>query len=158
MSGLKEAEQRVAQAGRALGLEIEVRQMGRSTRTAGEAAEAIGCDVAQIVKSLIFRGKASGKPYLILVSGANRVDEAAVTPHLGEAPGRADAQFVRDVTGYAIGGIPPFGHREPFEVFLDRDLMAHEVVWAAAGTPDSMFALPAHDLQRVTGARIIPVA
>ena len=118
-AALKDAERRVAAAAQGLGLEIEVRQMGRSTRTAGEAAEAIGCDVAQIVKSLIFRGKSSGKPFLILVSGANRVDEAEVARHLGEAPGRADAQFVRDVTGFAIGGIPPFGHREPFEVFID---------------------------------------
>src|ERR1700741_140211 len=105
MNTLKPAAQRVHDAAHGLSLEIEVRERGRSTRTAEEAAAACGCAVGQIVKSLVFRGKTSGKPYLLLVSGANRVNEKALAKVLGEPLSRPDAQYVRDITGYAIGGI-----------------------------------------------------
>jgi prolyl-tRNA editing enzyme YbaK/EbsC (Cys-tRNA(Pro) deacylase) len=157
MSQLKEAAQRVQQRAHELGLDIVVRQMPASTRTAEEAAAACGCQVAQIVKSLVFKGRASAKPYLLLVSGANRVDEKAVAAVIGEALTRPDAQFVRDVTGFAIGGIPPLGHAVALATYVDRDLLAHDVVWAAAGTPESVFAVAPTALAEKTGAMVIAV-
>ena len=157
MSELKPAARRVHAAADALGLEIEVREMTRSTRTAEEAAAACGCGVAQIVKSLVFKGRGTDTPYLLLVSGANRVDEKAVAAHVGEKLERPDAQFVRDVTGYAIGGIPPFGHAERLETYIDEALLAHDLVWAAAGTPNALFSVSPAALAEATGAAVIAV-
>jgi prolyl-tRNA editing enzyme YbaK/EbsC (Cys-tRNA(Pro) deacylase) len=156
-SSLKPAAQRVEAAARALGLDIRVRSMSQSTRTAEDAAAACGCAVGQIVKSLVFRGKTSGKPYLLLVSGANRVDEKAVAKVTGEPLSRPDAQFVRDVTGYAIGGIPPIGHATHIPTYMDRDLLGYEIVWAAAGTPESVFAVAPSALKEKAGATVIDV-
>ena len=157
MSELKPAARRVHAAADALGLEIEVREMTRSTRTAEEAAAACGCGVAQIVKSLVFKGRGIDTPYLLLVSGANRVDEKAVAANVGEKLERPDAQFVRDVTGYAIGGIPPFGHAERLETYIDEALLAHDLVWAAAGTPNALFSVSPAALAEATGAAVIAV-
>jgi prolyl-tRNA editing enzyme YbaK/EbsC (Cys-tRNA(Pro) deacylase) len=148
---------RVQEAARARGLDIAVAEMAESTRTAEEAASACGCAVAQIVKSLVFRGADSGKPYLMLVSGSNRLDEKAVAAVLGESLARPDAAYVRDVTGFAIGGIPPFGHATPMQVFIDEDLLGHETVWAAAGTPRAVFAVDPKRLADAAGARAIKV-
>ena len=125
MSQLKPAAQRVQDELRAKGLDAEVRHMPASTRTAQEAADACGCQVGQIVKSLIFRGARSGQPYLLLVSGINRVDETVAADQIGEPLGRADAQFVREATGFAIGGIPPLGHAKPIATFIDEALLSH---------------------------------
>jgi prolyl-tRNA editing enzyme YbaK/EbsC (Cys-tRNA(Pro) deacylase) len=152
-----EATARVATAAASLGLEVEIVRHGRSTRTAEEAAAACGCAVGQIIKSLIFKGRESGRPYLLLVSGANRVDEAAVAARLGEAIERPDAAFVRATTGFAIGGVPPFGHATPMLTRIDRDLMSYDVVWAAAGTPDSVMALAPRTLASAVGAEAIDV-
>ncbi len=157
MSELKEACRRVEAAAAALGLTIAIRQMAQATRTAADAASAVGCDVDQIVKSLVFQGAASGKPYLLLVSGANRVDEAAVAADIGEGLVRPNGKFVREATGYAIGGIPPFGHASELTTFIDRDLLKHERVWAAAGTPESLFSVATAELARATRARSIAV-
>jgi prolyl-tRNA editing enzyme YbaK/EbsC (Cys-tRNA(Pro) deacylase) len=157
MSTLKPAAQRVQDALRARGLACEVRHMAQKTRSAEDAAAACGCAVGQIVKSLVFRGAQSGKPYLLLVSGANRVDETGVAERLGEPLQRPDAQYVRDVTGFAIGGIPPLGHDRPLATYMDAALLGHEVVWAAAGTPDAVFPVAPADLARAAGASIIPV-
>lgn len=154
---LKEAAQRVQDAAGRLGLAVEVVEMTQSTRTAEEAAAAAGCVVGQIVKSLVFRGKQTGKPFLLLVSGANRVNEKAVAKVLGETLTRPDAQYVRDLTGYAIGGIPPLGHREPIDTWIDEDLLQYASVWAAAGTPESIFKVAPTDLQAKTGAKILVV-
>lgn len=154
---LKEAAERVQLGARALGLDVTVVEMSQSTRTAEEAAAACGCAVGQIVKSLIFRGKTSGAPYLLLVSGANRVNEKAVARTLGEALTRPDAEFVRSVTGYAIGGIPPLAHKTPLKTYLDRDLLAFATVWAAAGTPESVFEVAPGRLAEVTGATTLDV-
>ena len=148
---------RVQDAARARGLDIAVAEMAESTRTAEEAASACGCAVAQIVKSLVFRGAASGKPYLMLVSGSNRLDEQAFAAVLGESLARPDAAYVRDVTGFAIGGIPPLGHATPMQVFIDEDLLAYETVWAAAGTPRAVFAVDPKRLADAAGARAIKV-
>lgn len=154
---LKPAAQRVEAAARAVGLDIRVHTMAQSTRTAEEAAAACGCAVGQIVKSLVFRGKETGRPYLLLVSGANRVNEKAVAGIIGEALQRSDAQYVRDVTGFAIGGIPPLGHASPLATYMDQDLLGYEIVWAAAGTPESVFPVSPADLREKVGAKVIQV-
>lgn len=157
MAELKEASRRVADRAKVLGFDIQIVTHAQSTRTAEEAATACGCAVGQIVKSLVFRGAASGRPILLLVSGANRVDEAAVAREIGEALSRPDARYVRETTGYAIGGIPPFGHASEHQTFIDRDLLGHQVVWAAAGTPDTVFSVAPAMLAEKTGARVIAV-
>ena len=144
-------------AARELGLAVEVRQMPASTRTAEEAAAACGCDVAQIVKSLIFRGKTTKTPWLFLVSGANRVAEKRMVEVIGEPVVRVDAADVRSLTGYAIGGVPPLGHATPLSTVMDEDLLAHAVVWAAAGTPHAVFPVAPADLARAVGAKIARV-
>jgi prolyl-tRNA editing enzyme YbaK/EbsC (Cys-tRNA(Pro) deacylase) len=143
---------RVLNSAKSLGLDAEIIEMPQSTRTAEEAAKACHCQVGQIVKSLVFKGKPSGLPYLLLVSGANRVDQAKFSTRLGEALERPDAQFVRDVTGFAIGGIPPFGHDMGLRTWIDRDLLAFPYVWAAAGTPNCVMKLNPQALKAATGA------
>ncbi len=154
---LKPAAQRVEAAARALGLDIRVHTMGQSTRTAEEAAAACNCAVGQIVKSLVFRGKETGKPYLLLVSGANRVNEKAVGRIIGEPLQRPDAHYVRDLTGFAIGGIPPLGHASRIATYMDRDLLDCETVWAAAGTPECVFPVSPAALREKAGAEVIEV-
>jgi prolyl-tRNA editing enzyme YbaK/EbsC (Cys-tRNA(Pro) deacylase) len=157
-SELQDANRRLIAGAAALGLTITVQRMAQSTRTAEEAAAACGCAVGQIVKSLVFKGARSGKPYLLLVSGANRVDEKGVAAHIGEALKRPDAQYVRDVTGYAIGGIPPLAHDTRLKTFMDRDLLQYDTVWAAAGTPVSVFPADPKRLAEAAGAEVIAVA
>ncbi|MFG2830931.1 YbaK/EbsC family protein [Streptomyces sp. NPDC048434] len=150
------AHPRFAEALAELGLTVEVRGFPEATRTAAEAAAAIGCDLAQIVKSLIFT--ADREPVLVLVDGAARVDVERVRTELGAAQvGRADAGLVRETTGYAIGGVPPFGHRTRTRVLADRGLLAHDTVWAAAGTPHAVFPLdPAALIEHAQG-RVVDV-
>ena len=157
MTELPAAAKRVEAAARALGLEIEIRTMPASTRTAAEAAAAVGASVGQIVKSLVFKGETTGKALLILVSGPNRVSEPAMTGILGEPIVRPDADFVRSATGFAIGGVPPLGHAAPLATFMDEDLMQYETIWAAAGTPYTVFAVSPTALQAAAAATIIRV-
>lgn len=157
MSELKPANLRVRDAFAATGIPIEIAVHAQSTRTAEEAAAAAGCHVGQIVKSLVFRLKPSGRPVLLLVSGSNRVNEKAVARHIGENLTRPDAQYVRDITGFAIGGIPPLGHAERLATYIDQDLMTHPTVWAAAGTPESVFPIEPNALVRATSAITINV-
>lgn len=146
---------RVSDAARDLGLDIDLRVMASSARTAEEAASACGCRVGAIVKSLVFRGKASGNAILLLVSGSNRVDEAKVAAAIGEAIERPDAAFVRAATGFAIGGIPPFAHATRLSGWFDRDLLAFPSVWAAAGTPHAVFAVSPAALREAIKAPVI---
>jgi prolyl-tRNA editing enzyme YbaK/EbsC (Cys-tRNA(Pro) deacylase) len=133
-----------------LGLRVEPRQFPEGTKTAQDAARAIGCDVDQIVKSLVF--VADGEPFLALTAGSNRADQAKLAALLGAGEvRRADAEEARAATGYGIGGTPPFGHPRQLRVLVDRDLLAHDEVWAAAGTPDSVFPLTPDDLVRASG-------
>jgi prolyl-tRNA editing enzyme YbaK/EbsC (Cys-tRNA(Pro) deacylase) len=148
---------KVRDAAERLGLVIAIRAMPQSTRTADEAAAACGCEVGQIVKSLVFAGKASGAPHLLLVCGRNRVNEKGVAAAIGEALTRPDAQKVRDWTGFAIGGIPPFGHATPMPVFVDEDLLGYAIVWAAAGTPSAVFSVAPKALAQAIGAKVIRV-
>lgn len=136
---------------RALGLEIAITEHATPARTSQEAAEVLGCSVGQIAKSLIFRGTQSGEPVLVVASGANRVDEAKVGALAGEAIGRAKPEFVREVTGYAIGGIPPVGHAQAIRTWVDEDLLKHEIVYAAGGTPNALFPIRSADLLRICG-------
>jgi len=147
----------VVEAGRSLGLDLDVREFPEGTRTAADAARAIGCAVDQIVKSLVF--VADTDPVLVLTSGGNRVDVVKVGKQTGSAAVRkADAEEVRAATGYAIGGTPPFGHARPLLVLVDRHLTRFDVLWAAAGTPRHVFPITPADLVRVTGGRVADVA
>jgi prolyl-tRNA editing enzyme YbaK/EbsC (Cys-tRNA(Pro) deacylase) len=157
MSELPPSAKKVQDAAAALGLAIAVTEMPDSTRTAEKAAAAVGVTVGQIVKSLVFIGATSGKPYLLLVSGTNRVNEAGIAVHLGEELKRPDADAVRALTGYAIGGIPPFGHDTPLATYIDRDLLQYDIVWAAAGTPKAVFSAAPDRLRDATTAIVIDV-
>lgn len=137
---------------RAAGLDVHVVEFEQPTRTSAEAAAAIGCTVAEIAKSIVFRGRDSGRAIVVVASGDNRVSENKVASLAGEPLGRADADFVRASTGYAIGGVAPVGHAGPVTLLLDRDLQRFERVWAAAGTPFSVFPLRPEDLATLTGA------
>jgi prolyl-tRNA editing enzyme YbaK/EbsC (Cys-tRNA(Pro) deacylase) len=146
---------RVQAAAAAAGLAVEIRKMPQSTRTAEEAAAACGTSVAQIVKSLIFRKAASREPVLILVSGANRVDQTAIKAEIGEPLERMDADAVRELTGFAIGGVAPLGSLSSLATFMDADLMQFGTIWAAAGAPYAVFETTPQALATATGAKIV---
>jgi Cys-tRNA(Pro) deacylase len=154
---MSKAIDRFMEAARVQDLHPQVRRFPEGTKTAADAASAIGCDVAQIVKSLVFM--ADDRPVLALTSGANRVDTAALAAACGsEHVRRATPEEARKATGFAVGGTPPFGHAQPVRTFIDEDLLSLEEVWAAAGTPDSVFPLTPRELLRVSGARPAAIA
>ncbi len=142
---------------RDLGVSADVVRFATEIRTARQAADAVGCALGQIVKSLVFRGLTSETAVLVLTSGANRVDEGKLSAHAREAITKADAEYVRTKTGYAIGGVPPFGHVETLATFIDQDLMDFDVVWAAAGSPKAVFPLSTKLLCSLTGGEVIEV-
>ena len=149
---MSKSVKRVARAASDLGYAIDIVRMGETTRTAEDAARACGCDVGQIVKSLIFKGRDSGDLILLLVSGANQADLSRAATAVGEPLERADASEVRARTGFAIGGVSPIGHLEAPRIFIDRDLALHTQIWAAAGAPDAVFATSPDDLVAMTQA------
>ena len=153
---LKPAAARVQEALREAGLDATVLELPDSARTAEEAAAAVGTTVGSIVKSLVF--SAAGEPVLALVSGANRLDTEKLSALAGAPVGRADAEAVRAATGFAIGGIPPLGHATPLRTWCDRELLEHETVWAAAGTPHAVFAIAPAALVRASGAVVADLA
>jgi prolyl-tRNA editing enzyme YbaK/EbsC (Cys-tRNA(Pro) deacylase) len=155
---LPRSARRVQEAVRSLGLPGEVRELDSSARTAAEAASSLGCELGAIVKSLVFRGVSSGSPVVVLVAGDNRADEARLEAVLGEPVERADADFVRSATGYAIGGVPPVGHVAPLRTLVDVGLMRFETVWAAAGTPHAVFPAEPGALARAVGVEPVEVA
>ncbi len=157
MGDLPASAQRVQDALVAQGFANEVREMPDTTRTAEDAAAACGCTVAQIAKSILFRAKASDRAVLVITCGANRVDEKKVGVLVGEKLGKADADFVRAKTGYAIGGVPPIAHAEPPVIFVDQDLLALEDIWAAAGTPRAVFPLTPDELVALTGGAVADI-
>jgi prolyl-tRNA editing enzyme YbaK/EbsC (Cys-tRNA(Pro) deacylase) len=148
-----DSAKRVAAELRRRGFELEVVELPESTRTAVEAAAAVGCDVAAIAKSLVFR-TTGGQPVLVIASGVNRVDEARVGELVGEQISRADPDFVRATTGFAIGGIPPVGHTVEPIVLIDEDLLQRETIWAAAGTPRAVFQLTPAQLVELTAGTV----
>ena len=155
---LPRSARRVRDALVALELDADIHRLTNSTRTAPEAAAAVGCELGAIVKSLVFRGVESQEPVLALVSGDNRADEALIEAAIGEHVERPDAGYVREVTGYAIGGIPPVGHPAPVRTVLDEDLFRFEQVWAAAGHPHAVFPIEPRTLAAATGAAICRLA
>lgn len=157
-STLSDSARRVQSFLLAKGFAFEVRELPGSTRTAQEAADSIGCDVAQIAKSLVFREKETDRPILVVASGANRVDVAKIERETGLKLGKADGSYVKERVGYAIGGIPPVGHNEPLRTILDADLKKYDAIWAAAGTPFAVFQLRPADLEPLTGGSWLELA
>ena len=156
-ASLSPSAQKIQNSLYAQGYDCTVVELPASTRTAQEAADACGCTLGQIVKSLIFRGKSSGQAVLALVSGANRVSEARLAQVLGEAVEKADGDFVRAQTGFAIGGVPPLGHIQALRTVIDADLLQYDQIWAAAGTPHAVFQLSAASLQPMTGGQVAEI-
>ena len=150
--------ERVEQALDHLGVSSRIKELPKSTRTAQEAAQAVGCQVDQIVKSLVFKTRGSNRPILIMTSGANQVDEQAVSDIIGEKIQFASPSFVRDKTGFAIGGVSPVGHTREIATYIDRDLLAFPTIWAAAGTPHAVFQITPDELIQATGGQVIPVS
>lgn len=153
---MKPATERVLEALNSFGLNADIKEFAESTRTAAEAAKAVGSEVGQIVKSLVFL--AGQSPILALVSGANQVDTERLATIAGDPITRASAEVVREATGYSIGGVPPIGHATTVPTYCDAALQQYELVWAAAGTPNTVFAITPSDLIRITGARVVELA
>jgi prolyl-tRNA editing enzyme YbaK/EbsC (Cys-tRNA(Pro) deacylase) len=156
-SAFSGSAQKVQDVLRKFGFPCEVAELPGSTRTSQEAADAVGCKVEQIAKSIVFQGKQSRKPILVVASGANRINEKKLRDLVGEPVKKADADFVRNETGFVIGGVPPVGHTKPIEIFIDEDLLKHEEIWAAAGTPHAVFKLTPADLTRMTGGKVVSI-
>ena len=154
---LSESAQKVQDALNRHGLSGAVVELPGSTRTSQEAAQAIGCRVEQIAKSLVFQGRTTKRPVLVVASGANRVNQKRLRDLLSEPVKKADADFVREHTGFAIGGVPPTGLSKPMEIFIDEDLFKYEEIWAAAGTPHAVFKLTAADLVRITQGKVVTI-
>jgi prolyl-tRNA editing enzyme YbaK/EbsC (Cys-tRNA(Pro) deacylase) len=154
---LKPSAQRVQDVLAKQGFSNQVVEFSESTRTSAEAAAAVGCEVGQIAKSLIFQGATSHRPILVIASGDNRVNEKAMAVHAGEKLQRPDAEFVRLHTGFAIGGVPPLGHDQPLTTYIDADLWRYERIWAAAGHPNAVFALTPDELTAMTGGTVVKV-
>jgi Cys-tRNA(Pro) deacylase len=152
---LRKSAQKVQAVLDSFGLALTVVEFQESTRTSQEAADAIGCELGQIAKSLIFRGKTSHSPVCVIASGVNRVDEKKLKALLGEKVEKADADFVLQHTGYAIGGIPPVGHATPLRILVDEDLVRYETVWSAAGTPHAVFRLTSKELVMITRGEVV---
>ncbi|MDF2726129.1 MAG: rane protein [Paenibacillus sp.] len=157
MNQLKESAQRVQNKLSELGHANQVLELADSTRTAQEAADAIGCDVAQIAKSIIFRLAGSDKPLLVVASGGNRVNEKQIAKRIGEKLVKADADYVLEHTGFVIGGVAPIGHSEPVMTLIDEDLFAFQTLWAAAGHPKAVFELTPDELVQMTGGQVMAV-
>jgi prolyl-tRNA editing enzyme YbaK/EbsC (Cys-tRNA(Pro) deacylase) len=155
--GLSPTAQRVQDMLKEQGYDLEVIEFTESTRTSQEAAERAGCSLGQITKSLIFKAKESGKPVLVLASGANRVNEGRIGEYMGEGIGRADADFVRSVTGFAIGGVPPIGHAQSMATYIDEDLLQYDTIWAAAGTHKAIFKLTPEQLRKMTRGTVAAI-
>lgn len=155
--GMKESAQRVQNVLRELGYTNEVVELPDSTRTAQEAASAIECEIAQIAKSILFRLKKSEHPLLVVASGVNRINEKLISTYVEDELGKADADFVRERTGFVIGGVAPVGHTGAIETIVDEDLFRYQTIWAAAGHPKAVFQLTPDELLKMTGGRVLPI-
>jgi prolyl-tRNA editing enzyme YbaK/EbsC (Cys-tRNA(Pro) deacylase) len=154
---LSPTAQRVQDALRALRSDAVIREHAEACRTSAEAAIVLGCTVAQIAKSVIFRGEASGQSILVVASGANRVDTQKIEALAGEKPGKANPDFVREHTGFVIGGVSPIAHVKPGKVFFDKDLLQFDAVFPAGGTPQAMFRIAPGELLRISGATLADI-
>ncbi len=156
-NNLKKSAQIIQDALNQFGLDINIKEFADSTRTAQEAADSIGCKVEQIAKSIIFKCRDSKEPLLIIASGSNRIDEKKIREIVGQKLEKADAYFVLESTGFAIGGIPPIGHKKAIKTLIDEDLFKHEEIWAAAGTPNAVFKLTPAALLSITDGTLVAV-
>ena len=154
---LHASSQKVQDSLKSRGFSCQVVELSQITRTAKEAAQAIGCRVEQIAKSLVFKGTNTNNPILVIASGVNRVNESRVSDLIFESIEKADADFIRERTGFVIGGVPPIGHLEPLETFIDEDLLRYGEIWAAAGHPHAVFKLTPFDLVKMTDGRVISI-
>jgi prolyl-tRNA editing enzyme YbaK/EbsC (Cys-tRNA(Pro) deacylase) len=154
---LSASAQKVQDALKSLGVSLQVVELPGSTRTAVEAAQAIGVQVGQIVKSLVFKSKHTQRPILVIASGANRVKEKKIEALIDEPLGKADADFVREKTGFAIGGVPPVGHAQPIQTFIDKDLLQYDEIWAAAGTPHAVFRITPDELLKISTGTLVDI-
>jgi len=154
---LTPSAQKVQNALQKHGLPLQVVELPQTTRTSKEAAQAIGCQVEQIAKTVVFKGSHSGQPILVIASGTNRVNEASLAVRVGETVEKPDAGYVLERTGFVIGGVAPVGHREPLRTYIDEDLFQYQEIWAAAGNPNAVFRLTPADLTTLTGGEIIQV-
>lgn len=157
MNSLKESAQRIQNLLQEMGYSNQVVELPDSTRTAQEAADAIGCEVAQIAKSIIFHLTSSDKPLLVVASGVNRVNEKHIASLFHESLGKADADYVREKTGFVIGGVAPIGHTEPITTILDEDLLQYSTIWAAAGHPKAVFKLTPDQLVAMTQGQVMSI-
>jgi prolyl-tRNA editing enzyme YbaK/EbsC (Cys-tRNA(Pro) deacylase) len=154
---LSTSARKVQESLHSLGVAFEVKEMSSSTKTAKDAAAALGCLVEQIAKSVVFRASMTNRPILVIASGPIRINESRIAELLQEPIEKADATFVREKTGFAIGGVPPVGHLDKLVTFIDETLSSHDEIWAAAGTPNAVFKLSPSDLERITGGRRVSV-
>lgn len=157
MAALSASAQRVQDELRQQGYALSVIEMPQTTRSAREAAQAIGCRVEQIAKSLVFRGAQTGRAFLVIASGSNRVNEGLLEGVWGEPVEKPDADFVLAQTGYSIGGVPPLGHRRALPTYIDQDLLQYAEIWAAAGTPFAVFRLTPQELVQMTGGSVLAI-
>jgi prolyl-tRNA editing enzyme YbaK/EbsC (Cys-tRNA(Pro) deacylase) len=157
MNNLSKSAKKIQSVLDQYGLELTVIELTESTRTSKDAAAAIGCEVAQIAKSLIFKGKRTQKPVFVIASGINRVNENLIQEYLGEEIEKAEATFVLEHTGFVIGGVPPIGHLNYIKPFIDEDLLKYPEIWSAAGTPNAVFKLTPDDLLKITNGQVVPV-
>ncbi len=157
MQNLTQSVQQVQKKLLEMGHLNEVVKLTDSARTAQEAADALGCGVAQIAKSIIFKLKSTNQPLLVVASGINRIDEKLIARTLNDKLGKADADFVRESTGFVIGGVPPLGHINPVLTLIDEDLFQYETIWAAAGHPKAVFQLTPDELENMTKGQVVPV-
>ncbi len=155
---LSPSAQKVQHALRQFGVSCRVVELPGSTRTSKDAAEAVGCKVEQIAKSIVFQGKQSGKPILVVASGSNRINEKKLRDLVAEPVTKADADFVRQETGFVIGGVPPVGHAKPLDIFIDEDLLKYDEIWAAAGTPHAVFKLTSAELTKIAGGKVVNIS
>lgn len=154
---LSNAAQKVQDALVARGFSYQVVELPQTTRTAAEAAQAVGCQVEQIAKSIVFKTRQTGRPLLVIASGINRVDEHRLSELAGEKVEKPDADYVKEKTGFVIGGVPPIGHNQTLETYIDEDLLKLKEIWAAAGTPFAVFKLSPQDLPGMTGGNVLPI-
>jgi prolyl-tRNA editing enzyme YbaK/EbsC (Cys-tRNA(Pro) deacylase) len=154
---LSPSAQKVQDTLKSLGFSNQVMELQSTTRTSAEAAQAVGCRVEQIAKSIVFQGKNSHKPILVIASGPNPVNEKKIAELISEPLGKADADYVRNHTGFVIGGVPPIGHLEKPEIFIDEDLLQYKEIWAAAGNPNAVFKLTPSDLIKMTEGRVVSI-
>jgi len=154
---LSPSAEKVQETLQRLGFKNEVLELQKTTRTSAEAAQAVGCEVGQIAKSIVFRTMKTDRPLLVIASGPNRINEKRIEEKVSEPIGKADADFVREKTGFVIGGVPPVGHKEKMQIFIDEDLLRYQEIWAAAGTPNALFKLTPSELIRMTGGEVISI-